>query len=246
MTDITLRVICDRAAAASFGLIFGAGWARVLVTVPPPADWHATVSPFLRTAKVVLDSLGVIPALPPRPRVFIEGPDAPTDTADSYGIVFRAWVVVLRGETAQTGDPPVPGPQPPAHAAGQAPLFGALPTAQPQPQPQSQPQPPPQQPAANTPPPGLPAQSGRGGSGVRLQAAAAAADADRRAAPNERLVVKMVETVKTYIKEYGAAPDFHSTKPSAREKAYNYIRSTSANQGASDAVVEEVRRRLAA
>lgn len=65
-------------------------------------------------------------------------------------------------------------------------------------------------------------------------------------AVSEALVTQMVSTVAAYMAQYGAAPDFAATRPSVREKVYNYIRSTTAKPQAPDEVVEEVRRRLAA
>lgn len=63
---------------------------------------------------------------------------------------------------------------------------------------------------------------------------------------HEALVTQMVGTVAAHVSQYGSAPDFASARPSDREKAYNYIRSTTAKPQASGEVVEEVRRHLAA
>ena len=67
-----------------------------------------------------------------------------------------------------------------------------------------------------------------------------------RPAISEPLVSHMVSTVAAYVRQYGAAPDFATTRPSVRERVYNYIRSTTANPQASNEVVEEVRLRIAA
>lgn len=62
---------------------------------------------------------------------------------------------------------------------------------------------------------------------------------------HEALVTQMVGTVAAHVRQYGSAPDFASARPSDREKAYNYIRSTTAKPQASGEVVEDVRRHLA-
>jgi hypothetical protein len=223
MTDVTLRVNCDHASSPRFSLTFGGGWARVAVTLPPPADWNTALPPFLRASKAVLDALGVVPLPLPKPRVFVGGPDAPADVTDAYGAVFRAWAAILRGDGANG---PAAGAEAPPRGEAQRPeenpstQFTALPPLSALPRPQPSP---------------------------RLYVPGAALGAPPCPSPSAEahLVEQMVMTLRTYMGQYGAAPDFRATKTSARGKAYNYIRSTTAQMGASDAVVEEVRRRLA-
>jgi hypothetical protein len=78
-----------------------------------------------------------------------------------------------------------------------------------------------------------------------LAAPALAAPAAPAAPAAEILIAQMTNTVAAHVRAYGAAPDFTSMRPAAREKIYNYIRSTTATPNAPDNVVEEVRRRLA-
>jgi hypothetical protein len=72
-------------------------------------------------------------------------------------------------------------------------------------------------------------------------AAASAGAADAVAAAAARVAAR----VAAHAQRYGAAPDFAATRPAARGKVYNYIRSTSGDPRASDELVEAVRRRLA-
>ena len=72
-----------------------------------------------------------------------------------------------------------------------------------------------------------------------VSSAADAADAVAAAA------ARVAARVAAHAQRYGAAPDFAATRPAARGKVYNYIRSTSGDPRASDELVEAVRRRLA-
>lgn len=92
-------------------------------------------------------------------------------------------------------------------------------------------------------------------------AATAASPADAAAAPAgtdaahvadatvshvaDAAVARMAARVAAHAQRYGAAPDFAATRPAARGKVYNYIRSTSGDPRASDELVEAVRRCLA-
>ncbi len=58
-------------------------------------------------------------------------------------------------------------------------------------------------------------------------------------------VARVAARVAAHAQRYGAAPDFAATRPAARGKVYNYIRSTSGDPRASDELVEAVRRCLA-
>jgi hypothetical protein len=77
-----------------------------------------------------------------------------------------------------------------------------------------------------------------------LTAPASAAPAP--GADNEKLIAQTLGEVSAHLAKYGAAPDFASTRPSARVKTYNYIRSIIAKPHLPEEVVEEVRRRLGA
>jgi len=215
MTDITLRVSCDRAAAVSFSVALGGGWARVVFCTPPVADWAAHLTPLLGAAKAMLDAVSAFVAVG-RTRVFVEGPDAPADPTDLTDLVVRTWLVVTRGEGPPSPDPAQPATPVPA-AAAPAPNASRVSW-----------QPPAVAPSTN------PVQSGGG-----------ARRGGQRPEVDERTVAAMVNTVRTYVGQYGAAPDFRAEKAAAREKVYNYIRSTTARQQAPDALVEAVRRRLA-
>jgi hypothetical protein len=107
MMDISLRVTCDRAAAPNFGVLLGAGWARVTTCLSPPPDWEVALLPFFKMAKPMLEFLGVVP--PPRVRVVIDGPDAPADTSEARGAAASAWASLLGS--------PVSGPAPASLAA---------------------------------------------------------------------------------------------------------------------------------
>jgi hypothetical protein len=61
----------------------------------------------------------------------------------------------------------------------------------------------------------------------------------------DAVVAHVVARVAAHAQRYGAAPDFAATRPAARGKVYNYIRSTSGDPRASDELVEAVRRCLA-
>jgi hypothetical protein len=56
---------------------------------------------------------------------------------------------------------------------------------------------------------------------------------------------RVAARVAAHAQRYGAAPDFAATRPAARGKVYNYIRSTSGDPQASDELVEAVGRCLA-
>lgn len=62
---------------------------------------------------------------------------------------------------------------------------------------------------------------------------------------DEQIVAQMVQTVQSYVEEFGAAPNFSAQQYRIREKVYNYIRSVTAMPRANDATVEQVRMRLA-
>jgi hypothetical protein len=222
MTNVLLRITCDYGASPNFGVTLGVGWARVHLCLPPPADWVAAVTPSLQTSKAMLDFVGVAAGLPVRPRVVIDGPDAPTGVAevdDAICRVFNVWASLLRPASAL----PTPAPTQPS-----------------QPTPTT-----PHTPLRLEPARAGPSEpSGRGRVSSAATATATSTVTAVSKCADDATVRKMVETIQTYVEQYGAAPDFRSGKPAAREKAYNYIRSTCADMRASDEVVEAVRRRL--
>jgi hypothetical protein len=204
MATVTLRLICDRAAAASFSVMAGDGWFRVAITVPA---FDSRTGPLVAKAKATLVFLGG--AHPPR--VVIDGPDAPDDTENVGRFIADTWAAwECPAEAAMT-------PVGAGAASAARPLFGAT------------------EPAAR-PHFGATEPAPRPNFNATEPAPMRGADG---------LVEKMVETLRTYVGQFGAAPDFAAGRPKDRMKAYNYIRATAAAPTAPDAVVEEVRRRLA-
>ena len=215
MADITLWLVCDRAVAASFGVVLGAGWARVIAQTPPASDWVAHLTPVLRAAKDMLTAVSINAAVTPT-RVIIEGPDVPADPAALEDLISHTWSVVACGEaplTPATAQTAVTG-----SVEGTPVTYAARAAA-----------PPPKTAASTTlvPPQGS---ARRGG---------------QRSRGDEGLVAEMVATLRAHATQYGSAPDFRAEKPVARERIYNYIRSTTARPQAPDSLVEAVRRRLA-
>ncbi len=56
---------------------------------------------------------------------------------------------------------------------------------------------------------------------------------------------QLADVVRKYVRTFGAAPDFASDKTTVVEKAYNFIRSTSARPNLSEKELEQIRRMLA-
>jgi hypothetical protein len=240
MTAVTVCLIFDRAAAPSLGVTVGPGWARVTVTSANPAPgWGAVLPPSFRTVINMLVAAAVtVPVSMPHLSLGgidapVPGSDADRDTRDSvqtaWGVAAREVAARLARELALEAE--LPGAGFSGFAAGQE-----SPSEEPEPAETVAAGPAENAVAAALAPLRLaPNPGSREGRGAPSRARAARAETE--------LVDSMVATIKSYMKTYGAAPDFGS--PSSREKAYNYIRSTAAQPTASPAVLEKVRQRLA-
>jgi hypothetical protein len=106
--DLTLHVTCDCSAAPSAGLVFGCGWARLVLATPPPADWEAYLLHHLRPLRVLLRcGAGVDPEAPPR--IHLAGPDL-SDATDLRDTIARAWGATGSSTAVPAGSAKQPKP----------------------------------------------------------------------------------------------------------------------------------------
>jgi hypothetical protein len=229
MADVSLTVYCDNSAACYATVSVGAGWARVTVHAPPAIAGERLVAELPRAA-AMLAAAG--------------GPgDAVLATFEARALVSSApqmQHLPRRPNSAPavciSGPDAPPDPDPLRLEALRVWGIATLaPSGAPGPN------------GAALAPSGAPL----GPAEVRLEDTirqwgdeARLKELARRWS-HEALVTQMVGTVAAHVSQYGSAPDFASARPSDREKAYNYIRSTTAKPQASGEVVEEVRRHLA-
>jgi hypothetical protein len=225
MADVSLTVYCDNSAACYSTVSVGAGWARVTVHAPPAIAGERLAAELPRAAAMLAAAGGpgaaALAAFEAHARDGRAGPQLLHRPRGPNG----APAVCISGPDA----PPDPGPLRLEALrlwgiAALAPTGAALaPSGAPLGPAEAQ---------------GLEDTIRQWGDEARLKELA------RRWA-HEALVTQMVGTVAAHVSQYGSAPDFASARPSDREKAYNYIRSTTAKPQASGEVVEEVRRQLA-
>ena len=216
MTGVALTVYCDNSAACYATVSVGAGWARVAVHAPPAIAGERLAAELPRAAAMLAAAGGLDQA-----HAGLEGRERAGHLPPSRHGPSGAPAVCISGPDA----PPDPGPL----RLEALRLWGIAALA----------------------PSGAPLAL-RLEDTIRQWGALEVRPCAYEASPlgalahgSEALVAQMVGTVATHVSQYGSAPDFASARPSDRERAYNYIRSTTAKPQASGEVVEEVRRRLA-
>jgi hypothetical protein len=261
---ITIRIVCDRAAAQSFSVQMGAEWIRITVYTPPVTDWAAALQEIFGTVVRMLLVI-VVPNPTVSTKFIFEGADAHEARVDVAGIAMLAWSTALQRLNAQVaassgafaGFPTASSPNGTPPSTKPTLLSAVVPNTKPTPlsavaTPSAAAFLPP------TKPVGVPAATvslpailepliATPGSTVSVSSAASTPPAAASTGGPEMAVFRqMVSTVRTHLEKYGASPNFKSDRVQDREKVYNYIRTVLATPKSPPTLCEAVRQAVVA